>query len=97
MTDVRNTVHYSPTDDETTFVRTQDVEPYLDWNKMLRDQRQKSDWGKHVASVPVVIIEQWLNEAWTSGNRDLQFGSEEWRQLVWKKLQDPDYKFLRVD
>lgn len=97
MSDVLHRLHQDFGEKTTTFETIQDVEPYLDWNKMLRSQRQKSDWGKHVASVPVVIVERWLNEEWNRGNTGLQFGTEEWRQLVWRKLQDPDFAYLRVD
>ncbi len=97
MSDILNRVHQDYSEGTTTFERVQDVEPYLDWNKMLREQRQKSDWGKHIASVPNVIIEKWLNEEWARGNTGLQFGTEEFRRMVWRRLQDPDNKYLRVD
>lgn len=74
----------------------QDVDPYLDHNADLRTQEQKSDWGKHIASVPNVILLKWLNEEWDRGN-PIRLFSEEWARLIAKKLRDPDYAYLRVD
>lgn len=75
----------------------EDVEPVLEQNKLLRSQQQKSDWGRHIASIPNVIITRWLNEAWESGNTQLRPFGKEFDELVAKKLRDPDWKFLRVD
>jgi hypothetical protein len=83
--------------DRRLYVKSEDdVEPILEHNKALRSQEQKSDWGRSIANVPTVILLQWLNEAWESGH-DIRYLSEEWYRLVWKKLQDPDWKFLRTD
>lgn len=75
----------------------QDVEPILERNKELRSIQQKSDWGRHVASIPNVIIAKWLNEAWASGNTQLRPFTKEFDELVTLKLKDPDWKYLRVD
>ena len=39
---------------------TQDVEPILERNRRLRAEPQASDWGRHVASIPNVILLKWL-------------------------------------
>lgn len=75
----------------------QDVEPILERNKELRSMPQKSDWGRHVASIPNVIITKWLNEEWERGNTQLRPFSKEFDELVTLKLRDPDWKFLRTD
>lgn len=75
----------------------QDVEPILERNKQLRSMEQRSDWGRHIASIPNVTITQWLNEEYARGNVDLRLGSKEFDQLVAKKLRDPDYAYLRTD
>ncbi len=41
---------------------TQDVEPILKRNQRLRADPQTSDWGRHVATIPNVILLKWLNE-----------------------------------
>lgn len=75
----------------------QDVEPILEHNKALRSMDQPSDWGRHIASIPNVIITKWLNEAWAEGNTQLRPFSPEFDLIVKKKLQDPDWKYLRTD
>lgn len=80
-----------------TIERVQDVEPLLEHNAVLRTMEQRSDWGRHIASVPNVILEKWLNEEWQRGNVSMQFGSDEYYQMVERKLQDPEYRAFRVD
>jgi hypothetical protein len=80
-----------------TIERVQDVEPILEHNKTLRTLEQRSDWGRHVASVPNVVLEKWLTEEWERGNIHMQFGTEEFYGMVERKLQDPEYRAFRTD
>jgi hypothetical protein len=75
----------------------QDVEPILERNKALRTEDQKSDWGRHVASIPNVIYVQWMNEEHARGNTSLRMFTPEFDLIVQKKLQDPEWAYLRVD
>ena len=75
----------------------QDVEPILEHNKYLRSIPQKSDWGRHIASIPNVILVRWLNEENAHGNVNLRMFTKEFNELVQRKLKDPDWKYLRVD
>jgi len=75
----------------------QDVEPILDHNKALRGEAQKSDWGRHVASIPNVILVKWLNEEYARGNVSLRMYTAEFNELVQRKLNDPDWAYLRTD
>lgn len=75
----------------------QDVEPVLERNKFLRGEEQRSDWGRHVAEIPNVIYVRWLNEEHAKGNTSLRMFTKEFDQIVRKKLQDPDWAYLRVD
>src|SRR5689334_12883487 len=77
-------------------VSTDDVEPILEHNKLLRSLQQKSDWGRHVARIPNVICVKWLNEEWNRGN-NIRYLSAEWDELIAKKLQDPEWAYLRTD
>lgn len=95
MTDIFHRTHFDPMGG-VTFERIQDAEPYLERNKVLRDTAQTADWGKHVASVPVVLLERWLQEEAERGHR-VQFGSKEFNEIVWRKLRDPDFAYLRTD
>lgn len=77
--------------------KVQDVEPILEHNKALQSIEQRSDWGRHVASVPMVIIEKWLNEEYARGNTSLRFlgpGFDAWYE---KKIKDPDNRAWRTD
>ena len=75
----------------------QDVEPILERNKMLRSQPQRSDWGRHIATIPNVILVRWLNEEHARGRRDLALFSKEFDEVVKRKLNDPDWAYLRTD
>lgn len=96
MSDVMHRIHRDHGERTTTFEVVQDVQPILEWNKVLRSQRQKSDWGRHVASVPNVIINRWLQEEWARGNTTIQLGDAEFMQMVRKKLRDPEWAYLRT-
>ena len=61
---------------------TQDVEPILERNRRLRAEPQASDWGRHVASIPNVILLKWLNEAHARGNTALRMFTKEFDALV---------------
>jgi hypothetical protein len=75
----------------------QDVEPILEHNKELRSQEQQSDWGRHIAEIPNVIMVRWLDEEHAKGRTDLRLYSKEFDQLIAKKLKDPDWAYLRTD
>ena len=72
----------------------QDVESILERNAALRREPQKSDWGRHIATIPNVIVVKWMNE---EGADVLKMSSEEFGAFIRKKLDDPDWQFLRVD
>lgn len=75
----------------------QDVGDILDNNRRLRSVEQKSDWGRHVASIPNVIMTRWLNEEWARGNTTIRLFGPEMDALVERKLKDPEWAFLRTD
>ena len=81
---------YKADGSELTVVRTQDVEPILEHNKVLRTLSQKSDWGRHRYSIPNVVLEGWLNDELARGNTTMEWGSEEFYSMVERKMQDPD-------
>ena len=76
---------------------TQDVEPILERNAKLRGERQRSDWARHVATIPNVILLKWLNEAHARGNTGLRMFTAEFDALIARKLVDPEWKYLRTD
>ena len=81
------------------FERVQDVEPILESNHALRSQAQRSDMMRHKARIPNVIYEKWFNE-YNDGRSTPSlkiFGDPEFDQFVNRKLNDPDWAYLRVD
>lgn len=86
-----------PTDSKIIAATEQDVEPILERNKMLRSMEQKSEWGRHIASIPNVILTKWLNEQWAAGNTQLRPFTKPFDELVARKLRDPEWAYLRTD
>jgi len=75
----------------------QDVEPILEQNKELRSMKQKSDWGRHIATIPAVILVKWFNEEYARGNVSLRMFTAQFDEIVHKKLRDPEWAYLRTD
>jgi hypothetical protein len=78
-------------------VATQNVQPILEHNAALRGEAQRGAWGRHVATVPNVILARWLNEEHARGNTQLRMFTPEFYALVARKLRDPEWKHLRTD
>ena len=89
--------HFDSNGQDLAIEHVQDVEPILEWNKEARRDEQKSDFGRHVARIPNVIYVQWLNEEHARGNTNLRLFTPEFDAIVQKKLQDPDWAYLRTD
>ena len=90
--DMVETFQYDHTSGKSVIKKTQDVAPYIDQNKVERNN-QNSGWKgdlHKVASVPLVIIEQWCKEF---GCNILQ---TENRHLLMLKLRDRDNSKLRT-
>lgn len=96
MSEVVTKLHLDRSDKKIIAERVQDVEPILEHNKTLRTLPQQSDWGRHIASIPNVVIEQWLSEEAKRGNI-IKWSSPEFTALIHKKINDRDWLFLRVD
>jgi hypothetical protein len=75
---------------------TQDVEPILARNARLRERPQHGEWGRHVASIPNVILLKWLNEEHARGNTALRLFTREFDTLIARKLADPDWVYLKT-
>lgn len=94
LTGVETWHHYDPVTDATTIESRQDVEPFLEANKVLSNtdysqQGIKESWW-HVASLPMVVIEKWKVE----DGIDV-FNKNHWN-AVKRKLNDPENRFLRT-
>ncbi len=86
--------HFDPNGKDLAIEHWQDCEDILDNNKRLQNEPQKSDWGRHVASIPNIILVRWMNE---DGVNVLGMSSDEWGRYIKRKLSDPDWRHLRVD
>lgn len=80
-----------------TFVNVQDVEPILDQNKDDRSESQNSDWGRRIARIPNAVLLQWYYDEVERGNLTLRMYSDEFDGIIAKKLNDPDWAYLRTD
>lgn len=95
MSEVHIRLHF---DNGAVSIETcQDVEDIIERNKVLRTLPQKSDWGRHIASIPNVILVKWANEEYARGNTKLRMFTPEFDALVALKLKDPDWAYLRTD
>jgi hypothetical protein len=78
--------------------RWEDAEPYIERNKQLKTQAQSRNSSfRHIASIPPVFYEKFLNEFSAMTGRLAKWTDPEFDAYVRKKLDDPDYRHLRVD
>lgn len=85
--------------DAFNVLRTQDVSGILDKNKA--DQNDSSFNNgytpegdmKHVARIPLIVLEKWAREA---GIPKKDVYGKAMNEVIRKKLNDPDNKFLRT-
>ena len=98
MNDVITRFHKIPEERKLVVERIQNVEDIIENNKRLKNTSQKSDWGRHVASIPNVIYERFFNE-YNAGRStpDLNMFGPEFGEFVNRKLHDPDWSYLRTD
>ncbi|HEY1544975.1 MAG TPA: hypothetical protein VGG01_21465 [Xanthobacteraceae bacterium] len=94
MSDVVARVHLDSDGDRFTVEHIQDVEPILTRNKALQAEPQRSDWGRHIATIPNVVLVKWMTE---EGADVLRMSGEEFGAFIRQKLDDPDWRHLRVD
>lgn len=97
MDGVRIRAHLDSNGDDLAIEHIQDVEPILQWNREARREEQHSDWGRHVARIPNVIYVRWLNEEHARGNMSLRMFTPEFDLVVQRKLDDPEWAYLRTD
>lgn len=73
----------------------QDVEPILELNKARQNEAPtQSDWGRHIGTIPNVILVKWLYE---EGANVWRMSSDEFGRFIRRKLNDPDWRYLRTD
>ena len=94
MSDVITRLHLDRNERALVVASVQDVEPILARNKALQTEPQRSDWGRHIATIPNIVILKWMNE---EGANALAMGSDEFGRFIKRKLDDPDWRHLRTD
>ncbi len=92
MNDITTRFHQD-SDGSFTVQRVQDVEPILEMNKALQNWQQKTTSFRHIGSVPNVILEKWITE---EGAPVLSMSGHEFKQFIRRKLNDPDYRWLKT-
>ncbi len=97
MSGLTSHTKYDAAERKFTFVRVQDVEPYLEHNKKLRSMEQKNDAWRHTSTIPNIILMKWLNEELDRGRKGLRLYSKEFDEVIQRKLSDPDWAYLRTD
>ena len=93
---VVSTFHYDEDGDKTIIETVQDVEPILEANKAMQtdgDGYTPSRDLKHIASIPLVVVEKWMND---DGVNFLSLGRQEKRAYLRKKLNDPEWAYLKT-
>ncbi len=83
--------------DKIIVQRTQDTQPLLDLNKQERANESgnfKGDLHK-VASIPLIVVEQWVTELKQAGRDPRPFCKENRKWLI-AKLNSPEFSALRT-
>lgn len=88
--------HFDSNGKDFAIEHVQDIEDIIERNKALRAEPQRSDFGRHIASIPNVVIVKWMNEAHARGHQVMPF-TKEFDELIARKLRDPDWAYLRTD
>ena len=96
MSDLASQTLYDAGERKFTFVRVQDIEPYLENAKRLRSEEQKGEW-RQTSTIPNVILMKWLHEELDRGNVGLRLYTKEFDKIIQRKLSDPDWAYLRTD
>lgn len=98
MSEVKRKLFVDETENRATFVTIQDVEDIVEENKLLQSMEQtNTDGMKHIAQIPLNVLNQWMNEEWAKGNTTMRFGDDEFEMMVAAKLADPDNSVWRTD
>lgn len=85
--------HYDAHTDETILEEVQDVQPHIEFNKLLFNNpelHRKDPDGRWVASIPPMVQVKWLREYGVNiHNKD------HWPR-VRRMLNSPDWRYLKV-
>lgn len=93
--DVVSEFHYDEMEDRSFIKAVQDCEPIIEDNKrrQLDFIRRPGEWQRPIASIPVVIVEQWMRE---DGINWMSLPKHEKTKYLRRKLNDPQWRHLRT-
>jgi len=77
--------------------RWQDCEAILDDNKRMQAGERQVGAMRLTSQIPLIVIEWWLREAWQRGQIGLKMVDREFDEIIFRKLKDPDWKWLRTE
>lgn len=106
--DVYTKFHWDNQGDKFHIETYQDVAPYLRRAKrqhidmsVNRNQKVRSSalMGRHMAHVPIAIVEKWMREYQKMRGMTLppRVNDQDWIKYQRMKLRDPDNRYWRVD
>lgn len=79
---------------------TQDVEPILEQNKAANNSGHDGYWqnraAKQFAEVPMIFAMKWMKDDGLEGRAYFRMNKHDKEQYVRRKLNDPDYAFMRT-
>jgi hypothetical protein len=93
-TDVLIRPHLDANGKDLAIEHVQDCEDIIERNKRLRNEPQRSDWGRHIGTIPNVILVRWMTE---DNVNVMGMPAEEFGKYIKRKLSDPDWAHLRTD
>lgn len=74
----------------------QDVEPILEANRQRQSDPHKGKEMRHIASIPHVVMHQWLADAGLPAGWWLRADRKEKAQFVRKKLNSSEWQWLKT-
>ena len=95
MSDLITSFKHHASDDSLVIVNTQDVEPYLEENKLRREARTVGKDWKHKWHLPNVFIEKFFLEY--TGGVFRPMNEEFYRWVDKKVMSDPDLSKFRTN
>lgn len=95
MSELITSFHYDKTDDRLHVVSTQDVEPYLDENKLRREANTVGKNWKHKWHLPNVLVERFYFEYTAGTYRPMD--REFWHWVDRKIMTDSDLALFRTN
>lgn len=79
-----------------TIQYAQDVERILDRNKAKQAAPDTDKTLRHVASIPITVIYQWMTEDGLKAGQFFRWGREEKQRYLRKKLNSSEWQWLKT-